>query len=262
MKRILILLIASVAVFILVFQNRLVLAETIENIVYHSPCDTPISYRIGTVDSRFNMTREEFLSSIREADSIWTSAYGKNLFVYDPKGQLSVNLVYDERQMLTKQISELDRELAEKKDTITPEIEEYKRRSIEFDKRVTSLNQEIDYWNSHGGADPVQYKKLRDDQEALRKEAEDLNKLASLLNQSTIQYNTKIKELNKTVEEYNEELKYKPEEGIYISDEEGQRIIIYFHISRDGTRFGSLTYQRYLFNNVSQNQYRSFFVGR
>lgn len=215
------------------FQNRIVLAETIENVIYHSPCDTPIHYRIGAVDSRFNITREEFLSSIEDAEDIWSSSYGKTLFVYDPKGQLSVNLVYDERQSLNNQITELDRELAEKKGAIDPRIEEYKSRSIEFDKKVTALNQEIDYWNSHGGADPEQYKKLKDEQESLHKVAEGLNELAALLNQSTIQYNSKIRELNKTVEEYNEELKYKPEEGIYISDEDGRRIIIYFSISKD-----------------------------
>lgn len=233
MKKIIFLVTWIIIVLVLGFQNRVVLAESIEKIIYHSPCDTPIPYRIGTVDSRFNITREEFLSSIEDAKDIWSLSYGKTLFEHDPKGQLSVNLVYDERQLLNNQITELDNEITQKKDTIAPKIEEYKRKSIDFDKKVTQLNQEIDYWNSHGGADPTEYKKLKDEQESLRKEAEELNELAALLNQSTIQYNSKLRELNKTVEEFNEELKYKPEEGIYISDENGRRIIIYFNTSKD-----------------------------
>lgn len=233
MKKLLVLLVISVIILALGFQNRLVLAESIENVLYHSPCDTPTPYRIGSIDSRFNITQEEFLRNIQDASNIWNTAYGKNLFVYDPKGQLSVSLVYDERQKLTNEISELDRDLMQKKDTITPGIEEYKKRSIDFDKKVTALNQEIDYLNSHGGVSPEQYKKLKDDQIALQKEAEALNKMAAALNQSATQYNLKIRELNETLQKYNEELKYKPEEGIYISDENGRRIVIYFNISKD-----------------------------
>lgn len=232
MKKLLALL-AVLIILALALQNRLVFGQTIENIIYHSPCDTPIIYRVGTIDSRFNITREDFLTNIREAEDIWNSSYPKNLFSYDPKGELSISLVYDKRQLLNIQIGELNRDLTDKKNTITPETEEYKKRSIDFYKKLSALNEEIDYWNSQGGADPETYKKLKDDQEGLRKEAEELNKIAASLNQSTGQFNSKIQELNKTVSQFNEELKYKPEEGIYISDENGERIIVYFNISKD-----------------------------
>lgn len=232
MKKILVWIFTTVVILLLVFQNRVVLAEKIEDILYQSPCDKPIPYSIGSIDSRFKLTREELLSNIQEASSVWNAAYGKSLFVYDPRGQLSINIIYDERQMLTSQISELDRDLIQRKVTIKPEIEEYERRVSDFDKKITALNQEIDYWNLHGGADPERYKKLRDDQLALQQEANELNQMASSISQSTNQYNSKIQELNKTVSEYNEELKYKPEEGIYISDENGRKIIIYFYVSK------------------------------
>ena len=228
---VLIILISSFVVF-LSFQNRIILAEKIDSILYQSPCDNPIRYRIDTVDSRFNLTPEQFLGNIQEASGIWNTAYGKALFVYDPEGQLPVSLIYDERQMLINQINELDKELIEKKSNIKPEVEEYERRVSDFNKKIIALNQEIDYWNSHGGADPAKYKDLRDIQLALQQEAQELNKMASLLSQSTSQYNSKIQELNKTVSEYNEELKYRPEEGTYISDRNGQKIIIYFNVSK------------------------------
>ena len=233
MKRLLVLLIASAIIFILGFQNRVVLAKTVESIAYHSPCDTPISYRLGSIDSRFEITSADFLDSIRKAETIWSEAFGKTLFSYDPKGKLSISLSYDERQMLNTQISDLDKDIAQKRDEITPGIEDYKKRSLEFDSKATKLNQEIIYLNSHGGADPQQYKKLKDEQEALAKEADELNKMAASLNQSTSQYNLRIQELNQTVSQFNEELKYRPEEGIYIFDENGRRIIIYFYVSKD-----------------------------
>lgn len=232
MKKILFWIVLLTAIFVLGFQNRVVLAKNLESIVYQSPCDNPITYRIDNIDSRFNIAREELLGSVQEAGSIWNNAYGKNLITFDPQGQLSINLIYDERQSLNTQINELDKELIQKKNTIKPEIAEYEKRSLEFNEKVTALNQEIDYWNSHGGAAPPEHKKLRDAQVVLQQEANDLNQMAALLNQSTDQYNSKIQELNKTVNVYNEQLKYKPEEGIYISDENERKIIIYFYISK------------------------------
>ncbi|MBI2028599.1 MAG: matrixin family metalloprotease [Candidatus Levybacteria bacterium] len=235
MRKILWVLVISLVVLITFFsfQNRLVLAEKLENILYQSPCDTPLSYRIDTVDTRFNLTQEEFLENIQEAGSIWNTAYEKSLFAYDPQGKMSINLIYDERQMLTSQISDIDRELSQRKSTIKPEIEEYERRVSDFNKKIIALNQEIDYWNSHGGANPAKYKELGDLQLSLQQEANELNQMASSLNQSTKEYNSRIQDLNKTVNEYNEQLKYRPEEGTYISDENGQKIIIYFYVSRD-----------------------------
>ena len=32
-----------------------------EKLLYKSVCDTPITYKIGTVDKRFNLPEEEFL---------------------------------------------------------------------------------------------------------------------------------------------------------------------------------------------------------
>jgi len=232
MKRLLVLLVVGVIILILSFQNRTVLAETIENVLYHSPCDNPTSYRIGGIDSRFNITQEDFLNNIQEASSIWNTAYGKNLFVYDIGGKLTVSLVYDERQLLTTQITELDWQLQQKQETIEPEIAEYEKRVGEFNRKAKELNHEIEYLNSHGGVSPEEYKRLTDAQGTLRKEAEALNQMAELLSQSTSQYNSKIRELNKTVQEYNEELKYRPEEGVFISDRDGERIIIYFYVSK------------------------------
>src|SRR3989344_8777190 len=127
MKKLLVLFASSLIILVLAFLNRVILAETIENIVYHSPCDNPISYRLGNIDSRFKISREDFLTDIREAENIWSSSYGESLFAYDPKGQLSISLVYYERQLLNTQIDELDRQLKDDKNTMTPKVEEYKR---------------------------------------------------------------------------------------------------------------------------------------
>lgn len=213
------------------FQNRVVLAERFNDFIYQSPCDNPIAYRITDVDPRFNLTREEFIQSIVEASNIWNKNYNKDLFTFHPRGELEISLVFDERQQLTNEISQLDTEISQKKSTIAPKIEEYERRAAEFNEKITKLNQEIDYWNSHGGASLDEYQRLQSEQKALQEEAKNLQELAAALNQSTVQYNQKIGELNQTINSFNEQLKYRPEEGIYISQGNEKKIIIYFNVS-------------------------------
>lgn len=213
------------------FQNRVVLAEKISNFLYKSPCDNPIRYKIDVIDPRFNLTREDFIESIADAEKIWNKAYGKSLFIFHPKGKLSISLVFDERQQLTNQISNLDTELLQKKTAIQPKIEEYDRRLSDFNKKVTELNQEIDYWNSHGGTSLSDFQKLKDKQNLLQDEAKTLQEMAASLNRSTSDYNKKIGELNQTIDTFNEQLKYRPEEGLYSVDGSDQKIEIYFNIS-------------------------------
>lgn len=61
-------------------------------------CPSPITYRIGGIDARFGVSREEFLNAIAEAADMWQKPLGRALFAYKPdNGNLVVNLVYDAR---------------------------------------------------------------------------------------------------------------------------------------------------------------------
>lgn len=66
------------------------------------PCAAPIHYAIGTVDSRFDITPEALIADAQVSSTIWNTAEGRTLFVYDPKAALKINLVYDERQANAK----------------------------------------------------------------------------------------------------------------------------------------------------------------
>src|SRR5579885_3127308 len=90
-------LLVLVAVF--VYMDKPVLAE-VESKFYFSYCDQPIKYRIDTVDPRFGITKDQFLTDIQQATKIWDDAEGKELFEYAPSGakdDLAVSLIYDER---------------------------------------------------------------------------------------------------------------------------------------------------------------------
>ncbi len=80
----------------------------IDKLLYYSVCDQAIHYHVDTVDPKFNLSRDSFSSDVSQAAQIWKDAVGKNLFVYDEKGELSINLIYDERQSLTNQINQME----------------------------------------------------------------------------------------------------------------------------------------------------------
>lgn len=205
--------------------------QAVVDFVYFSPCDTPIMYRIDSVDPRFKLTKDEFAAHVEEAATIWRTAEGKQLFIQDPKGKLSINLTFDSRQSLNDQITALEENLDSQKNSINPQIEEYNRLSAEFKKKLNDLNTQIDYWNSNGGAPPNEYEKLKKEQQTLKEEAEKLNSLAKSLNQSTDVYNTEVGKLNQTVDTFKEALAQRPEEGLY--DGRKNRIDIYFNINKN-----------------------------
>jgi DNA repair exonuclease SbcCD ATPase subunit len=228
------------------YQNKTVLAKQADKLLYQSPCDTPLPYRIGTIDSRFTLTQDQLLADIEQAGNTWNRAIGKTLFVYDPDAKMTINLVYDERQTLTTQLHSLDSELKNQKNdlqtqetSLDSKIADYQRKSADFKNRLTQFNQKVEDVNSKGGASPEDYQQLKNEQAQFQREADDLNALAKSLNQSTDAYNSELHNLNQTVDTYNNKVdtytdisNYKPEQGLSSSDSSGQKIIVYFYASQ------------------------------
>lgn len=203
---------------------------SLANVFSYSWCDKPIRYRIDTVDPKFNLSREEFLSSTDQAAKIWNTNYEKGLFLYDPKGDLSINLIHDGRQALTNQIGRLEDAVQSEKQSLKPKISEYQKLSIEFKTKVDNLNRQIEYWNNQGGAPSEEYQKLVDEQKKLKEESNNLNTMADNLNLSTDQYNSEVDRLNQTISSFNQTLEERPEEGVFKGQE--NRIEIYFNINK------------------------------
>ncbi len=213
------------------FFYREPLIEAVSARYYTSSCDQPTTYKIGSVDSRFGLTTEEFSSYVSEAESIWESASGENVFAYDPEAKLKVNLVYDERQTLNNQVNQLEEKIEGNKQTLDSEIEQYKRESENLRKRIDDLNQRISHWNSQGGAPEDEYNKLIQEQNEVKEETARLNAKAESLNISTEEFNNQVGELNESINRFNEALAQKPEEGIY--DPLKNSIDIYFVNNKD-----------------------------
>lgn len=198
-----------------------------------SPCENPILYRIGTVDPKFEISDAEFEKLVNQSAEVWNTVYGKKLFEPNAQADLSVNLIYDERQRQNLLIYKTEEELATKQSTLDQQIAKYESDLSAFEARIKALNQKIDEWNEKGGAPPDIYNQLRQEQAELKQEQDRLNQIAKSLNLSSDNFNQQVKNLNNNIENFNASLDERPEEGAYFPRQ--NRIEVYFHITNPET---------------------------
>lgn len=208
-------------------------AEKVNGVLYSSPCEKPKTFSIGTIDPRFNLTKEELVADAEIAGSVWKNADGMPLLQYDPEAKMTINMIYDQRQSMNSQINNLNNQVEQQKDALKPEIAEYENRVAAFKQKSAALNSQIEHWNGKGGAPEEEYNKLNTQQQELQQEAAVLQNMASKLNQSTDEYNSQIKQLDQKVTTYNQALQYKPEEGLYVREGGKERIEIYFNNNKE-----------------------------
>jgi len=216
-----------------------------------APCEKPITYDIGTFDTKFGISEEYFLSALASAEKIWEEPYGKELFEHKEGGELKINLVYDYRQEATAKLKALGLDVEETKvsydkikakynslkaeyNTVT---KEYDARIKIFEERRKAYEAEVEKWNSKGGAPQGEYEKLQAEGKALQAESIQLQKMQAEINELVANINSLVVVLNRladvlniTVREYNEvstERGESFEEGVYHSDANGEYIEIY-----------------------------------
>ncbi|MEX0918114.1 MAG: matrixin family metalloprotease [Candidatus Paceibacterota bacterium] len=181
-------------------------------------CQLPLSYRIGDVDERFELTFDDVRIALVEAEAIWENATGKNLFRYDEDANLTINFVYDERQALTDAERTLREQLDESEninDTIDKTyaelVAEYSDLSMRYQDKVgayeralNAYNEEVESYNKEGGAPPEVYEELSERKKALDAEQRSINRLASELNALVENINRIGEEGNQLVDAHND----------------------------------------------------------
>ncbi len=248
LKTIIPLIILAVAVYF--FRAPLLNLWARFNISYF-PCAQPIGYTINSFDSRFGITKDQFMRAINKAEQIWEKPLGKELFAYEPEGNLKINLIYDYRQEATVKLRKLG--LVINDDRASYDALKAKLKALEsayaqkmalfqaqqtiFQKHKTTHEAEVNYWNKRGGANPKTYARLQEDRVALDAELAELNKLQDSLNNDVDNINAMITVLNRLAEslnidagefnQTNEERGGEFEEGLYYSGPDGQKIDIY-----------------------------------
>ncbi len=181
-------------------------------------CQIPIAYRIGTIDPRFNISYDEVRSVVGAAEGLWEDASGQNLFNFSEEAELTVNFLFDDRQESTL-AAEVLRDHLETKEELSESVQAeytsslkkfealdatYEARVVQYKNRLTSYNDEVEKWNTRGGAPVEVFSRLEDEKIALAKEQTKLNQLAAELNTLVRAMNTLGREGNSLIDDYNQ----------------------------------------------------------
>jgi len=187
-------------------------------------CNTPIHYRLGIFDSRFNISETEALGLVDQAVTAWEQVTQRDLFVYDEKADFPINFIFDGRQERVVKEGILRSNLDSKEQTSTEIASQYENLNtkyqqlrISYDARVSSYNARLKKfndivakYNNKGGAPESVFADLQTEQDLLKKEAdvlsflsENLAKIVSNLNDLGEQGNRIIFQYNDGVQTYN-----------------------------------------------------------
>ncbi|KKR21198.1 MAG: Peptidase M10A and M12B matrixin and adamalysin [Candidatus Moranbacteria bacterium GW2011_GWA2_39_41] len=219
----------SIGVFVV--RNRTLVAQN--NPFSQYKCDIPVTYAVGTVDQRFGVSQEKFVSLMQEAEQKWESALGRDVFRFESNGRVKVNLVFDDRQSTTESLKKimtdidtgkektdqlasnyesLRTQLEQKKKVFETQATEYGKSAKAYEGAVQNYqadlkkySQEVERWNAQGGATEEAYndllkekKKLDAQLKDLKKQESDLLSLHNTLQKKQTELNDLVAKVNAT----------------------------------------------------------------
>gem|GEM_PF-3091084 len=178
--------------------NSYVFNDVIANHTISASFTSTITYRIGTIDPRFNISTDTFSTIVNDAAKRWNKAAGKNLLAYYTDGDVEVNLVYDYRQEYVDGMKKIDNEFKDipyLKSEINQLETHINGEQKKYDADLKAYNAKVDYWNAYGGTWAEYYK--------LEAMGNDLDKEKGKLNADIDRYDNLISEYNMRVDEMN-----------------------------------------------------------
>lgn len=202
-----------------------------------NPCNSPITYKIGTFDKQFGISEQDFLKDVNQGAEVWNKAIGKEVLKYDKQGgEVVINLVYDERQKTTETNAKLQAD-AIKINTLASTVKkqyqeldlkyktlekEYAADVNQFKQHTTDYNSQVSYWNAKGGAPKEIYtalslkkESLLVEQFALETKRNEINTLVEQINTFITNYNLLVNSANNVIDTINTTAGKEFEEGNY-----------------------------------------------
>ncbi len=174
------------------------------------PTDLRVRYRIGQVDERFGLSRDEVVLLAHEAAMIWQEGTNRQWFVYDDDAKLTINLIYDERQIETNTRQKIQHELGEMQSRHQRNSQQLEVQRQQLTHEFSELQQALNVWQQE--YDHTMYLLQRTDdnhqrQQLLQKEHELLTRQQQL-NAKIERYRASQQAFNAAVDNINHEVGY------------------------------------------------------
>lgn len=227
--------------------------NSLKDRIFH-PFDTRLRYQIAPVDPRFGLMQSEVMELTQQAADIWQSGTGKQLFVYDPKAQLQIKMVYDERQDNFNAFKKTQESLTYTKNNNQRVNENLSNSREHLDRMHQSLiqrqnllaaeqqylNQQRLNWSRIEPTNGDNRQRIEQQYQQLQEKSYQLNSEIQYFNQMNNQFNQQINTHNQNIERYNLDVtmaknRFPPREfhkGIFM----GKEIQVYQFESKDDLR--------------------------
>jgi hypothetical protein len=220
------------------------------------PGRSVLTYRIGQVDERFGLSREDVSEAVQSAEALWRVPAGRFLFREDPKGDIEINLVYDQRQETLDKLQTLNRGIQTTQSSVEGMKASYeglrgdydaKRQGLEgdaaaYERRVAAYNAENETLRQRGRASDSDLRRLAGEKEALQATRSALEQRQRELEENRMALNAAGENVNRgitgqraQVSAYQDAGTRLPEEfdgGEYVRHRGRQTITIYSFASR------------------------------
>lgn len=175
--------------------------STTESEVNGPLCQTPVAWRLATLDPAFRLSEAQALALITEAAEQWNRITGQQLFTYDAAHGFPIHFQYDERQQQLAQRLLLQRNVQRYDEHLEVLQRQYQRQLAQVQQqnsRVQQLQQEyqqqLQALEQQGArtlpaALQRQWRLLEEEQRVLMQQADELNAEQQRLQQMVTQRN-------------------------------------------------------------------------
>jgi chromosome segregation ATPase len=200
-------------------------------------CDETLYYSLGEIDPRFDITKEDILKIANQAENVWESKLGKNVFEYREGAEFKINFIFDERQLRTVEKDNLDQQLDNleyNKNNLSKEYQDkyasynkalntYEKKLADYVEQVEDFNREVEKWNKKDKMTKEKYEELKDDEGELAEIKDSLDKDRKKLNTLVAEVNKVVSKESALVENYNQKIEtYKDKFGEAVEFNQGE----------------------------------------
>ena len=188
------------------------------------PCEEPLTYKLGNIDSRYDINRNQLAEVMGKVEKLWSHALDKQILRYDPDGKVTIQLVYSEEQKRTENEWALSKRIREKNSETAKAQQKYNQLSSKFKSQRNKFKQLVSDYNNLIETYNNLRKKWRDEdiphdikqklqtlkQQISQKETKvnrfqnNLEALRKKTNQQSRQLNQLIDKQNELIKQYNQ----------------------------------------------------------
>ena len=127
----------------IIIPRKLDIVEGDNYVTPPGSCNSPLSYHIGEIDGRFSLSRNSIEMFAKQAADIWNTAISTPLFREDPYGEITINIVYDQRQELMDTLNGIQQQLSRDAATIGLVKTQFETLKANYEPNLQSTLEEL-----------------------------------------------------------------------------------------------------------------------